>query len=141
VSGTAGGRWRSGRIGTTPRPGLDNLEPSLLLGLEESLVLVGMSADQPANSGPAGLAGPALPVRVEFGEAGPLAALAPAIHRPHPTELVGVLAATPIGELGGAPLAVLAVAGQAATARIEVLGPLHLCAGRTALKSKPRRVR
>jgi hypothetical protein len=90
VSGTHGGFWTSGRIGTTPRPGLDDLEPSPLLGLEESLVLVRMRCDQPTNRRPAGLAGSALPARVELSQPGALAALAVAIHRPHPTQLVGV---------------------------------------------------
>jgi len=72
---------------------------------------------------------------------GPLAALAPTIHRPHPADLVGVLAAPPVGELGGAPLAVLAVAGEAAAAFVEALGSLDLCAGRAALEGKARRVR
>ena len=104
------------------------------------MVLGGMGRDQAANRGPAGLAGATLPVRVELGQPGALTALAVAIHRLHPAQLVGVLAAAAVGELGGAPLAVLAVAGQAAATLVEVLGPLDLCAGRAALEGKARRV-
>src|SRR5688572_29446996 len=99
-----------------------------------------MRRDQPTNSRPAGLTGPALPARVELSQPRAPATLAAPIHRPHPTQLVGVLAAPAVGELGRSPLAVLAVAGQAAAAFVELLGPLDVCAGRAALEGKPRRV-
>src|SRR6266508_6496608 len=143
--GASGGRCPPGgrggqascHIRATPRHGL--LEP-LALGRQQRPVLARVGGDQPANRGPADLASAPLPVGVDFGQPSALATLAQPIHRPHPGVLVRVLTTTPVGEPGRSPLAVLAVAGQAAVACVEVLGPLDLRAGRAALQLQPRGV-
>jgi hypothetical protein len=100
------------------------LGDQLLLQEAEVLGLVG--GDQTTNGGPAGAARAALPVGVELGEPRALLALPEPVDASHVRSGGRVLAATAVGELGRLALAVLAVAGEATAALIEVGGILLL---------------
>jgi hypothetical protein len=103
----------------------------LLLRETEVLGLVG--GDQATDGGPAGAAGAMLPVRIELGQACALLALPEPVDASHVRPGGRVLAATAVGESGRLALAVLAVAGEAATADVEVGGSLLLPAGGASL--------
>jgi hypothetical protein len=100
------------------------LGDQLLLQEAEVLGLVG--GDQAPDGGPTGAAGAALPVGVELGQPCALLALAEPVDASHARSGGRVLAATAVGEPGRLALAVLAVAGEATTADVEVGGSLLL---------------
>jgi hypothetical protein len=108
------------------------LGDQLLLKEAEVLGLVG--GDQAPDGGPAGAAGAALSVGVELGKACTLLALPEPVDASHSRSGRRVLAALAVGESGRLALAVLAVAGEATAARVEVSGSLFLPAGRASLE-------
>src|SRR5829696_1800770 len=101
---------------------------------QESAVLRLIGCDEASDGSGAGLAGAALSVRVNLGQACPLGTLAGAVELAHPLTLGRVLPASSVGVVGDAPLAALAVAGEPAAADIEVAGRLGLATRRTALR-------
>jgi hypothetical protein len=100
---------------------------------QEGAVLRLVGGDEASDGSRAGLAGAALSVRVNLGQACPLGPLASAVEPAHPLTLGRVLTATSVGLVGDAPLTALAVAGEPAAADIEVAGRLGLATCRTAL--------
>jgi hypothetical protein len=101
--------------------------------LQEAEVLGLVGGDQAPDGGSAGAAGAALSVGVELGQPCALLALAEPVDASHERSGGRVLAAAAVGEPGRLPLAVLAVAGEATTADVEVSGSLLLPAGGASL--------
>jgi len=96
---------------------------------EQGAVLGLVGCDQTPEGGPSRPLGTALSVGIKLGEARPLLALPEAIDGAHLGASSRVLLATAIGDTGCPTLAVLAIAGEATTADVEVLRALDLRAG------------
>jgi hypothetical protein len=109
-------------MATTP------LKYSALL-TEEGVILKPVSGDQTPDRHSASPVQPALPMRIELRQACPLPLLPEPVGGAHLSASRGVLTPTAVGSAGRLPLAVLAIAGEATTADVEVLRALDLRAG------------